>query len=300
MLHIHLFNVQKERQWKMRRLIKNKKGILGLDNIGSTISTIFSTFPPPVKFLFFMLLITFAVSILSYGFNAFNVFCNSASEPVKIDGLPFTNLDLAFSQPSIEELGQETLPIDSTLAVAKCSVLETEGYYQVTEQGEESDFKHQINDNTWFYQGTVCTNCIDVQVYPVDGGLRYPACLGNVERVRQEDKTLGQKLLCPIAGCQPPEGYVFDYETGLYRCVSNFCKSRTLGLIWDEQLNGRNAKLINPNLETDNFKSDRVIGLTCTDLHPRMAVYGIDFLNFKTFLLLTLLTGLFWMWKHLT
>jgi hypothetical protein len=48
-----------------------------------------------------------------------------------------------------------------------------------------------------------------------------------------------------------------------------------------------------------NPSGDNAIGITCSDLRPRMAIYGIDLFTYSTWLVLTLIVILLWAFNEI-
>jgi hypothetical protein len=300
------------------RIIKNKKGILGisLDSIGSWIQGITSILPTPVKFLLFLFLLVTLTYILSIVFHAFGIFCNSAEQPVQINPNLFTSISLIGQIPDIKDIGKEqidpyTIPVLSQVEQAQeCSNLETSGSYILMDddanlflanlgmfrQGQ----RFNITKPTWFYlaSNTHATICTNIRVEETSGlASHYNACLGDVYRKTEAEKTWSQKV---FAGCEPPLHYYFESTTGKYLCSDNSCTGQTLGKTWDELLNTKGAKLMYSNTRNiRNPSGDNAIGITCSDLRPRMAIYGIDLFTYSTWLVITLIVILLWAFNEI-
>ena len=287
------------------RIIKNKKGILGisLDSIGSWIQGITSILPPPVKFLLFLFLLVTLTYILSIVFSAFGIFCNSAEQPVKLNPNLFTSVSLIGEIPDPKELGKEQLNLEESgftiisEQVTECSMEVQHGYY-IKEDGTLINFTAP----RFFYDGTFCTDCEKVKVFDTVtgrvGGFTKKWCLGNTYRV--EDKSLIKKNLCGSLSCEPPQHYFYRYPNNAYLCADNSCTTITLGQRWDELLSSKGATLMYPSARNvRNPSGDNALGITCSDLRPRMAIYGIDLFTYSTWLVLTLIVILLWAFNEI-
>lgn len=300
----------------MRRLLKNKKGSL-LDSAGNTLNGIISIMPPQVKFLLFLFLLVLVSYLLTVLFNVFGVFCNSAQEPVQISPNVIANINLMANTPNFNEIGNEqidpiSIPLLSQVEDAvECANLETPPTsYIILEPDTNSFFVNlgfyqgqeiNITQPTWFYgaSASACTICQRVRVLDKSGlASRYSACYGDVYRKPEADKTFTQKMFC---GCQPPEHYYFDSHAGAYKCIDETCDGITLGQKWDELLSSKGATLLYPTMNEGRDKSsDGLLSISCSQLSPRLATFGIDLFSFPVWVFITLMMILFWAWKHFT
>jgi hypothetical protein len=279
------------------RILKDKKGSI-LGDIGNFIQGITNTMPKPVLFLIFLSIMFLVAWVLSIIFLAFGTYCNSANQPVQLNANWLTNLDLAGQIPDPKTIGLNALPMEEggisviTEQVSYCSTQIDKGYY-VTEEGIQTNF----TTPKWFYDGTFCTDCERVKVYDMGnnrvGGFVKTWCLGNVNR--KEDKGILQRTLCGGTACEPPPHYYYSSTPNLYICADTTCKDITLGQMWDEKLSQKGATLIYPApSNTRNPSSNNFIGITCTNLHPKLGIYGIDVFNFSMWCIIVLITLLLW------
>lgn len=287
------------------KLLRNKKGAL-LDGIGNLIQGIIDIVPPQVKFLFFLLLIVLFSYVLTIIFNAFGVYCNTANEPVKINANLFQSVSLIGQTPELTEINQQA--VEGNVKSCRVQLGRGDGfiYYPSTNTSQE------ITSDSWYYKGTYCSQCTlgivknmvnETREEVSSGG---EVCVGTATPTPTDDKTWWQRVVCNddnqfFGSCEPPEGYQFDPSIGLYVCASQSCESRTIADEWDGKLRERGANLLYDNYGGERDISEKgFLGITCTDLAPRLAIFGLDIFTFTIWIFLTLIILLFWAWKHFT
>ena len=290
----------------MKRLLKNKKGIISLDSIGNTIRSVIDIMPTWLKFLILLFLLATIGYVISYAFNVFGIYCNSANEPVKVANM-FTGLSLIFEKPDSSLLGKTTIETKEVLWVEECSILaEQGGTFRFDQEGDQDltglnpnsqdGLTYEIDNTMYLYLSPACTNCRTGWYKPNNSNnLPRRTCFGNVEAIPDGKKTFGQQVSCVLNGCEPPKNYEFDTKTNNYRCIDESCKSKTQGDNWDALLKSKQAELLYPNTNNKrNTGADGFIGITCTDINPKLAIFGFDFLNYKIMLLGLVLAVLIW------
>ncbi len=285
----------------MKKLIKNKKGLFGLENIGNTLVSVISIIPGWVKFLIFLFLIAILGYVVSVIFQSVGIYCNSADQPVQVSGV-FTGINLITQVPDPELLGREGLTTEEagitiiSEQVTYCSKQIQSGTIENLETNTITNFTNP----TWFYDGTFCTDCNKVSVCSITGDCtRY--CEGNVIRKTSAQKNIFQKAICGNIGCEPPEHYYYDQSQNIYACEDETCEGITLGQKWDEVLAGKGAKLIYPTIEQQrNPSSEKFVGITCTELKPKLALFGLDILSLNIMIVLLIIIILVWAIRELT
>lgn len=185
----------------------NKKG--QSDLIGNILTTI----PKPIIFLFFILILSFIVFLLSPVFNAFGIYCDSSGEVVQVAQIGvFGNIRLMNSFPSYEVESGEV--VDANTWAIPCSRL-INGSWKLATTG-------QCNycDGTIEEQGGLLT------------GIPY-YCTGNVYNWDDPDENMTwweRVAYCPYENCDIPDGYYFNTSTEGYNCISD-CSS--IGIVSD-------------------------------------------------------------------
>lgn len=251
---------------------------------------------------------------MSFAFNVFGVYCNSAEQPVILGGGFFTKIangvSLLGSIPDPKTLNENALSIEQTplsgiplSQVTKCTRTMPSGtiYFNETQRTLLLSLFTNVEVNavnfttpTSFYDGTFCTTCQQVTICGASGDCQK-MCIGDAFRTPNTDKTFLQKALCGNLGCEPPEHYFYSQTRNLYLCDDNSCTSRTLGQAYDQLLASKGATLFNQNVDgTINPSSDNIVGITCQDLKPRLAFFGIDVFEFKYWAIIMLIVLAFW------
>lgn len=312
----------------MKRLIRNKKGILGLDNltdiIGSAMQVITNIIPAPLLFIIFLFLIVAFASILSILFNFFGIYCNSAGLPVTLNGNIVGSIGLAGQTPDPKTLGQEFLPMEEwgisaiSSQVTYCSAQFPNGViyfnesqrllittlvpnlqpsidiYNLITNPPDQRLATNFSTPMWFYDGTFCTDCQKVTVCD-NMHTCTRKCLGDVTQKSADKKNILQKLMCGNVGCEPPKDYTYKQSRNQYEANNNNAMTKTIGTRWDELLSSKGATLLYASsTNTKNPSAESSIGITCSELKPRLAVFGVDLFTFNLWILITLFTILGW------
>jgi hypothetical protein len=287
------------------RLFSNKKGLLGDVGtaIGNIIGTIFHTIPKPLLFLIFLAILLLLGQLLTYVFNIAGIYCNSADVPVKTGFNLLTTVELIGAVPDKNEIGKDDVALNTVLGLnnekgTDCSIYLTSGTITYT-NGTTQNFT-----NRWFYDGTYCSQCTEIKILdytgrsfmqmnvkPEDG-----ICLGDAYRLPDSSKGWWKQWNCK---CEPPIHYKYSYQTNTYQCIdANGCTQITIGQKWDDTLKSKGATVLYGDLnENTNPQYTGMIGITCRDLHPRLAIWHIDIFDFRLWVVLMLLTILFWAFK---
>lgn len=286
---------------KKKILRLNKKGAISgiASGIGDIIKTAFDTFPKPLKFIFFLLIILLLGGIINFSLNLFGVYCDSADQPVNLGLNIFTNIGLISQVPnaneinlagrSAEEWGYSMLSQE----VTKCSKQIRTGGTIIYDTGNEEN----INNNTWFYDGGFCTNCELVTIYDnVGNSHRY--CLGDVFRQSRDDLSWLKKQLCGSwISCEPPEHYYYDQTVNRYVCEDETCTDQTIGTAWDELLQEKGATYLYPEGSNTKRKHTNFVGVTCEDIRPKITIYGINVFNYTYWVIIMLIILCFWFYS---
>jgi hypothetical protein len=288
----------------MRRIFKNKKGVLSgiLDSVGQLIQGILTIVPKPLLILIFLFLIVTVSYILSIIFNSFGIYCNSANEPVQLNTNILTSISLISQIPDPKQLGLEQLNMEESgitiisEQITECSTQVQEGYYILS-----NNQRINFNTPTYFYDGTYCTECNAITLYDNVtgrvGGVSKKWCVGKV--ARNEDKSLLQKALCGNLACEPPQHYQYDPTPNAYTCSDQTCAGITLGQKWDELLASKNAQLMYQTQDNQRQTSaDQLLGITCQDLKPRLAIWGIDLFRYEYIFVLLIIWILIWIYMN--
>lgn len=287
----------KKTRLQKKGLFPNKKGLLG--DIGQTISqtigNLLDITPKPIKIILFIFLLLAFAQLFTYAFNMFGIYCNSNNEPVKIHTNIIDQIALIGEIPDYKTLGLNAIPTEEagfTVAsqqVTACSRQFPSGTIE-TENGTQTTF----TQSRWFYDGTFCTECNKVSVCGISGDCNN-FCETDVTRITEEQKGFFQKAFCGRVGCEPPEHYYYDATRNIYICLDNTCQATTIATLWDNKLASKGATTLyqgtqgNQNPAYTNFA-----GITCLEIQPRLAVFGIDVFSFTLWIFLIIIFGLAW------
>jgi hypothetical protein len=298
---------------KRINLFPNKKGSI-IGDIGNFINGIVTVIPPQVKFILFLLIIVAFSYLLTIIFNAFGVYCNSANVPVKLNVNIMSSIDLMGKTPDIKDINSESINPTNNNIVSECVVDLSPELFETGGAGGKIKYANgtieNITGEKFFYQNTRCVDCrVVVQIKGLNNafwGWSTDYCMDDVYRKPDSEKSWLAKTTCDSdsmlgSPCTPPPHYMWSHVTGKYQCMDNTCEGMTVGKAWDETLARNGAKLLNPDVSQGmDISSKGFVGLTCTDMSPRLAVYGIDLFSFTVWVFLTLIILLFWAWKHFT
>jgi len=282
------------------KILRNKKAQISgiLSGIGDAIKTFFDTIPKPVKFLLFLFLILFIGSIAQNSLMVFGTFCDSGEHPVKIKNNIFNNIGLISDIPDPDLVGEEIVPIDEdafSSLFKEASVCSRKiKYGTITFDDGNTE---EITELTNFYNGAYCTNCEEVIIEEKRNNgdtldIVRGLCYGDVYRL--ENKSFFKKILCGFSRCEPPKDYYYDSINDVYQCTSDECSGKTAGDWWDEKLNDLGAVYLYPEGENNRVHFENFVGVTCQDLKPRIAVYGIPIFDYFMWLLILVISLLLW------
>ena len=290
----------------MKSLLKNKRGaISGLfSGAGDVIKAAFDTIPKPIKFLFFLLILLFIGSLIHYSLSFFGIFCDSVDNPVNVGFNIIQNINLL---DDIPQDNPNLVDLSSVLFVSgkkatDCSIRLTSGeiFY------EEENITESITSPEWFYDGTFCTECEEVEIYDwtpqsilVDIRPDTGICRGDVYRV--ENKGWWKKFWCDtlkIEYCQPPQHFYYDSSSNKYVCKSGddcgILVEQDSAQFWDERLNEVGAIYLYPEGYITRTSYEKLVGVACTDFKPNITVYGIPIFDYKIWIMLMLAGILVW------
>lgn len=271
----------------MKRILKNKKGLLGLESIAQTINSIIEILPNWLKYILVIAILALVGILLSYMFNTFGIFCNSANLPVKTNANILQNLNLISEIPEPSLVGFEAQ--EATNCV-----------YQAINQQITLE-----NGTTTTFTGTAlydmgCIICTQKARTDQFFARVQDICLDSKIRGKtQDEKSWLQKITCGETECEPPTSYIYDNNIQAYTCAENNCAGRTIAQDYDEKLQKYHAELLYQNQDQNeiNPSQENAIGITCTELKPKLAIFGIDILNPITFFVIMLLIISFWLYQ---
>jgi len=293
----------------MRKLLLNKRG----NGVTDILGNFFSLLPRPLQLVLFLLILLLIGVIIQFLLQVFGVYCNSADQPVNV-GIGLDSVTLWLHKPSFEDLNKEGIALNKIIAISTkketdCSIYITDGYL-IDEFGNQEE----ITEGEWFYDGAFCTDCEVVKIFNAslnfisrgDFDIWNGVCRGNVNF--KDDKGWYKHFWCDTMKkefCQPPRDYYYNSGTNMYVCNAEACSKSTSETIkdnWDNTLNDAGATFIYPeglSGEIDSYKDyRRAVGVTCKDLAPQIAIFGINVFDYKLWILIFLLSILFWIyWK---
>lgn len=288
----------------MKKMLRNKKGAGILDSIGNIINGITNIIPAPLLFVIFLFILATVGWLISIIFNATGIYCNSANQPVQLNTNVFANVGLISDVPELSEIGRDA--VEGNSKVCRTQLTESDGSFFI----QNTSTYIPITGQKYYYTGTYCAKCTIGILKDKDnktitgffnGNGEY--CIDRAYATPADEKTWWQNVVCNSdssfwGSCEPPTGYYFNQDYGLYSCNSQTCAEKTIGTTWDEKLSSKGAKLIYQETSFDP-SSDKFLGITCSELHPRLGIYGIDLLTYTNWLIITVIILLFWMWKEL-
>lgn len=284
----------------MKRILKNKKGVAILDNIGQLIQGILQIVPKPILLILFLFVIVSVSYVLSILFNSFGIYCNSANEPVKLNANLLSGVSLITQIPDLEEIGREA--VEGNVKSCRKQFNTQDAYFYIP----STNTTKNITTNLWYYEGTYCSQCTTGILKKTNGQetINQEYCTDRAYPTPTENKTWWQKTVCSsensiFGSCEPPKGYYFDQNVGYYVCNSQDCTGKTIADKWDEKLAENGATLLYASTE-DNLKAVNSIGITCTELKPRLALWGVDLFRYEYIFLLIIIVILIWIWMNLT
>lgn len=278
-------------------MLKNKKGVFSglIDNIGSLIQGIIQLTPKPLLILIFLFIIVSVAYVLSIIFNAFGIYCNSANEPVQLNTNILTSISLIGQIPEPKDINRLDIDIENDPSKQLCSRQINEGYY-LKQDGTTINFTKR-----WFYIGTLCTNCNKITLYDSNNNVGE-WCEGDASRIPDADRKITQKLLCGITACEPPKNYYYSQSQNLYICSNTAtCTGATLAQKWDELLASKEAHPLYPDVPTGtrNPSADKILGITCKELKPRLGIWGIDLFRYEYIFIILIIYILVWVLRNL-
>lgn len=264
-----------------------------LNGIRSAIDWLVETIPKPVLFLFFIFFITLiGGAIIPIFMNLGGTFC--------IDNLKYENnrLDIfenvKFMAQTLKLDDEELLPgqieVEDNPYTFNTCVIQTEGAGASLE---------------YWYSGAYCTDCEEIE----EGDAEYRswnsgfignasnegACKGDVYRIPDKDKTVGQRIFCEsvddpsLVGllCEPPAGFYYNFTLHRYDCIESWCENTTM-------MQAQKVEL-KESLTLSPLESRQLIGIKCDGNKARFAVAGVDLFNYKMWLLIFILILIIWM-----
>ena len=283
----------------IKELLNNKKGLIPniADIVNSAvgiIKTVFSTFPKPIRYVVFLLLLLLIGAVLHFSLSVFGIYCDSANNPVQLQSSVFRNLDLIDEIPNPEMVGKEAIELTelgfatTSKEVTYCSRKIMYGQI-ITDDLSIT----QISTPTYFYDGRFCTDCeiVTIDVTNPDGSVllkRHSMCVGDVFR-KTKINNIFTRGICNTIACQPPPHYYYDQTLNLYVCEDETCSGITMGQTWDEKLQRAGATYLYPEGELTKKSYTSFVGITCVDIRPTLTIYGIPIFNYQFWAVLTLI-----------
>jgi len=299
----------------MKRLLNNKKGIFG-DIIGffqSLFQTITNILPKPVLFILFLFIMLFLGNLLSYVFNINGIYCNGADEPVKLNGNFINNLGLISEVPeknNLNEINPTGLSFsdDITSCYKRIDATDNAIIKIIDKNSVREGNITNITTTQFFFNSPQCADCEDVELTYIEynNAVQIKACSGYAYPLNYSDNskiTWYQKLVCGRTSCAVPQGFYFDYKTGLMKCSGNGCSGLTYSDDWNNKLKKYDATLLYPEIDGNSNRKlgyDEALGITCVDLQPKLSVYSINIFDYKLWVVLTLIFIMFWAYFHFT
>jgi hypothetical protein len=295
-----------------KRLMNGKKGTI-LGDFAGVISDVFQTFPKPLLFIIFFVILLLIGGVIQFSLQIFGVFCDSAKHPVNI-GFGTDNFGLISDVPDQNLLGISGKTIQNwnmkipvvpyvsiTFPAAKSVITRCSHRYLNAEVCYSSTNCTNVSDQ-WFFDGQLCANCTTATIYDYGatmGGAVLDTsnkCIGNATRINDSEKSFWQKTFCSdnpnlFQSCDIPVNYYYDSTLNILRCNSGSnCLNLTIGQQWDQLLEDNGAVYLYPNQSSDNYGDyNNAVGIKCSDnLHPLITLFGIELFNYQLWILLFL------------
>lgn len=289
----------------MRKLLKNKKGIVNvggiIGGIGGVFTSLFDLMPRPLKFLLFLLVLLVLGGLIQPSMQVFGVYCDSSDNPVSLGVTSIgTNIGLLDEVPDPETINLEVIEPQSVQeTVDECSLCYDAGEVTVI---DENGIRTNITETRCFYNyGDGCVNCnevvdLDPTQFTLTGTLRN-YCDGDAFRKPTEDLSTLGRVFCGasyLGRCSPPEHYFYESALDKYVCEDETCEGLTASIIWNEKLSKAGGTLIYPEGKDTRRNYESFVGVICEDLEPKLAVFGIPVFDYKLWVLLMLVIMIFW------
>lgn len=238
------------------------------------IGNLLSTFPKPILFLFFILLMAGISALLSPVFNSFGVFCDSGGVVLSVPETNIiTNIILINSLPDASEISGDILNPRSA-----CILL--------------IDGVERLNNQ----EG--CSDCelLPVEDIPFSASLTYDSskfCVGDAYKTSKDNLSWWDKKICPQDRCTIPDGYYFDGTIGAFRCIFN-CDSQTMYNLRNKKLAELGAFPYYPESVNDNSYNG-IFKFGCSDsLRVQPTIKGVAIFDLKIWAVLILIILLLW------
>lgn len=285
--------------------IMNKKGLIIGDVFGAiaqTIQTITRTFPKPVLFFLFLLIIVGIGIVLQSLLGIFGIFCNSADRPMTTNFNIINNMILLGNLPDSSLAGLNVLnPEEFSYTVISKEVTKCSRNIRnaVVEYDNGSNYTISGGNTEWFYDGQYCTDCDLVYVWEYNPDFTMLSgsgawCKGNVFRIDDSKKSAWKRMVCGAVSCEPPEHYYYAPQRNLYVCDDTLCEGRTLGQSWDELLIKNNAKPMYPEGDIAGINIDKFVGIKCESMRPKIAIYGIQIFDYRIWVVIMIISIMLW------
>ena len=288
-------------------------GLPIIDDIFSGVRWIIDTFlnkaPRPIQIIIFLMMLLVFVSIIPFFTHLVGIHCTSDLQPVKTSPLSVSNnLRLAFMDR--DDLINATVLNPEELGAlggfTDCA------YYICNDSGILTQADSTFCDNLtkfYIYKTTAfdwsrCTNCDGTEFYT--GGFRFNLdldqqggywCNGDIERKDRDDMNFYQKFSCDSESrCMPPINYYWEVDTGRYECNNldecgvNLTEENITPLV-DQILVDFDAELLYTDTDLD-FK--KTVYIKCDgEASPHITVFGIPVFDYKIWLILYIIGGMF-------
>jgi hypothetical protein len=251
--------------------------------------------PKPILFLIFLLFITIVGLLVSGMMHLVGIHCTSAKEVVKTDTMDFFNnarvifasQDL-LSQPSynLSDIYPK-LSYDDVIFYGKLN--SSLGLWVACGENDTGCTYHLKHGAC--YNCTYADKCIAKTLFIC--GEYIQICTGDAYAWQRG--SLQSKALCLFDYAPVPFNYAFNSTTGLYNCIaSDYCGANAT-LIANTQLDD----LLNSMGETAYYGTEatthinRMVGIKCSGVQPTISFFGLEVLNFKVWVLMTVIYVLF-------
>lgn len=269
------------------------------DGIKWVIDFFINKVPTPLKFLIFLFLLLIAGSLIPVVIHLSGVHCNSGLHVVKTSPLKVVeNVRIMFI--SRDDVYNSSAFVPTTnVPFANCvwNVCNNSGtyYYYLADECENETTEYKLQ-SAGDYFGCVYCNKTSIDVRSADGyydNLNY-VCDGDAYKIPYDEMNWFQKTFCDEQNdCMPPVHYYFDSTTGLYTCLDlEYCgvnsSNYTVNYLIDETLLESDAKLLYPNVDSDDYRKALLIKCN-TEMKPELTFYGVNLFSYVFWVLIMII-----------
>lgn len=272
------------------------------DGIRWIIDFFFSKAPTPIIIMIFLMFLMLLDPLTSLMFNLAGFHCNSDNEVMKLSALQIgANVQLLI-QAQEEVITGEELNFSEVHPDKQPS----ECYFYARETSEINHYEtcYNVSDTTnctYLYDLGSCFNCTNDDIYFEKTAFFFVSewkdvCLDDAYPPPPSDN-FADGLTCNH-GCDIPNNYKFDHETGTYKCtdLSECGNNATPTDTQKDQILRNNGA--EPLYETKGVNEDYtgVITMQCDNSNrARMTFFGIDLFSYKIWLFLIVIGAMFTM-----